>query len=308
MSQYWNLRINMEDNTTSVGNADIEGYGQISILLSKYVLKEKGKGLSSNDFTDSYKNKLDSIEAGAEINVLETISVNNGNPIFADDNKNININVPTKISELQNDLSYAKLISDSEFPDYSDSYVGKSKFSFQEETDIPIGKNANATNNGIAIGDGAIANDGVAIGYHTCTSPIYDVNINNQAKHNKSTSLWEMKTTNSKLADVATTNSNGTNLNQLDTVIEGLSNEITNRCNADIALQCNIDNETSNRCNADITLQNNINNVSNSLTYEAETRNCVDGILQNGIDAVNNKVTTIESYIPNQTSSENKLA
>ena len=76
MSQYWNLQTNLEDNTNKIGNSDVEGYGQISVLLSKYVLKEKGKGLSTNDFTDLYKNKVDSIEVGAQVNKLETISIN----------------------------------------------------------------------------------------------------------------------------------------------------------------------------------------------------------------------------------------
>lgn len=128
MSQYWNLRTNLDDNSAGVGNVDTEDFGQISILLSKYVLKEEGKGLSSNDFTNEDKLKLDSIQSDAQPNVLETISVNNGEPIHADENKNINLTIPTRISQLQNDSDFALNISSSEYSDYRDSYVGKSEY------------------------------------------------------------------------------------------------------------------------------------------------------------------------------------
>ena len=41
----------------------------IKTELEKYVLAVQGKGLSTNDFTDTLKNKLDAIAAGAEVNV-----------------------------------------------------------------------------------------------------------------------------------------------------------------------------------------------------------------------------------------------
>ena len=93
MSQNWRIITNQVDNTNSEGNANTSGYGQISVLLSKYVLKVKGKDLSTNDFTDNLYNKLESIETDAQVNKLETISINGGNPIEADSNKNINLGV-----------------------------------------------------------------------------------------------------------------------------------------------------------------------------------------------------------------------
>ena len=265
MSQYWNLRLNLEDNTTNMGNADIEGYGQISILLSKYVLKEKGKGLSSNDFTNNDKQKLDSIQIGAERNIVETISINCGTPYHADSNKNINLNVATKTSQLENDAQFAVLADASQYEDYCDSYVGKSKTSFNDAIEIAIGKNSNASNQGIAIGEGSNSSCGIAIGVNTCTTNVYEVNIGNKAKYNRNTSLWEMKTTESVLSDCATSNINGTSLTCLDTVM------------------CNLEDEIQTRCCDDETLQNNINYVCN-------------------------RVSTIESYIPNQTSTQNQLA
>lgn len=105
----------------------------------KYVAKEAGKVLSTNDFTNAYKTKLDGIEAGAnktvvdeslnkestnpvqnkviatkleeitsqggEPNTIETIKVN-GSPLEPDGSKAVDISVPTKVSQLQNDSGY----------------------------------------------------------------------------------------------------------------------------------------------------------------------------------------------------------
>ena len=105
----------------------------------KYVAKEAGKVLSTNDFTNAYKTKLDGIEAGAnktvvdeslnkestnpvqnkaiatkleeitsqggEPNTIDTIKVN-GSPLEPDGSKAVNISVPTKVSQLTNDSGY----------------------------------------------------------------------------------------------------------------------------------------------------------------------------------------------------------
>lgn len=105
----------------------------------KYVAKEAGKVLSTNDFTNEYKTKLDGIEAGAnktvvdeslnkestnpvqnkaiatkleeitsqggEPNTIETIKVN-GSPLEPDGSKAVDITVPTKVSQLTNDSGY----------------------------------------------------------------------------------------------------------------------------------------------------------------------------------------------------------
>lgn len=108
MSRYWEIETQLDDNTNVTGNGDLdyEVYGKIAILLNKYVRKEEGKGLSTNDFNNEYRAKLDGIEDNAQVNVLETISINEGVPIHADENKNIDITIPTKVSELENDENY----------------------------------------------------------------------------------------------------------------------------------------------------------------------------------------------------------
>ena len=66
--------------------------------------KEEGKGLSENDFTNGYKNKLDGIENGAQVNVIEVVK-RNGVALPATD-KAVDVAVPTTTSSLTNDSGY----------------------------------------------------------------------------------------------------------------------------------------------------------------------------------------------------------
>lgn len=97
---------------------------------NKFVAKENGKGLSTNDYTTAEKNKLGGIDTGAEVNVIENIEVNgvtgtvsgktasvtisagaidtikvNGTTQTITD-KTVDITVPTKVSDLTNDSGY----------------------------------------------------------------------------------------------------------------------------------------------------------------------------------------------------------
>lgn len=71
------------------GQLEVSPEGQLSILsisqsqvvgltdaLAGKVDTEEGKGLSANDLTDTLLEKLNGIEAGAEVNVIESISLN----------------------------------------------------------------------------------------------------------------------------------------------------------------------------------------------------------------------------------------
>lgn len=66
--------------------------------------KEEGKGLSENDFTDEDKGKLDGIEDGAQVNVIEVVK-RNGVALPVVD-KAVDIAVPTATSSLTNDSGY----------------------------------------------------------------------------------------------------------------------------------------------------------------------------------------------------------
>ena len=42
-----------------------------------FVAKVAGKGLSTNDFDNTYKTKIDGIADGAQVNVIETVTIDN---------------------------------------------------------------------------------------------------------------------------------------------------------------------------------------------------------------------------------------
>lgn len=77
----------------------------INLIKNKFVQKVTGKDLSTNDFTNSLKGKLDGIEAGAQVNVIELIK-RNGTNISIDANKAVDIDVPVKLTQLTNDASF----------------------------------------------------------------------------------------------------------------------------------------------------------------------------------------------------------
>lgn len=81
--------------------------------LSNYVVKDGSKVLSTNDFTTAEKNKLDSIANGAQVNVIETVKVNN--TALTPSSKAVNITVPTKTSDLTNDSNYVTTATTKDF-------------------------------------------------------------------------------------------------------------------------------------------------------------------------------------------------
>lgn len=106
---------------------DFQGLQQlVGMIKQKFVQKENGKGLSTNDYTNEEKqklstlktynvatseeagllssanlNKLNAVEEGAEKNIITTIK-RNGTLVNVS-NKEVDITVPTKYSELVND-------------------------------------------------------------------------------------------------------------------------------------------------------------------------------------------------------------
>lgn len=74
-----------------------------TVDLSNYVEKETGKGLSTNDYTNADKSKLDGVQAGAEANVQSDW---NQTSTTADDFIKNKPTIPTKTSDLANDSGY----------------------------------------------------------------------------------------------------------------------------------------------------------------------------------------------------------
>lgn len=75
--------------------------------LDKLFVKQvSGKGLSTNDYTSAEKEKLSGIASGAQANVIESVKVNG--TALSVTSKAVNVTVPTKTSQLQNDSTYVK--------------------------------------------------------------------------------------------------------------------------------------------------------------------------------------------------------
>lgn len=68
---------------------------KLSYFLTKlkglFVEQEKGKGLSTNDFTTAEQTKLAGIADGAEVNVLEGVQVNGSDLIITDKKVNVDL-------------------------------------------------------------------------------------------------------------------------------------------------------------------------------------------------------------------------
>ena len=62
--------------------------------INNKVDKVTGKGLSTEDYTTAEKTKLDGIETGAQVNVLEGVKVN-GSALTIDASKYVNIDPAT---------------------------------------------------------------------------------------------------------------------------------------------------------------------------------------------------------------------
>ena len=82
--------------------ADKKQLNNLQDNLDSKVDKVTGKDLSTNDYTTDEKNKLAGITAGAQVNVIESVKVNGTAQTIS--NKEIDISVPTKLSQLTNDI------------------------------------------------------------------------------------------------------------------------------------------------------------------------------------------------------------
>lgn len=90
-----------------MANKFIDGSGLqhvIGKIKTDFVAKESGKGLSTNDFTTEEKAKLGLIEDGAQVNIIESVKVN-GQALTVS-GKEVDVIVPSKVSDLPNDANY----------------------------------------------------------------------------------------------------------------------------------------------------------------------------------------------------------
>lgn len=95
-----NVELAAENSLEDLGIQAAGDYATNTDLAGK-VDKVAGKGLSTNDYTNEEQTKLAGIEAGAQVNKIESIKVNGTATTITD--KAVDLTIPTKLSELTND-------------------------------------------------------------------------------------------------------------------------------------------------------------------------------------------------------------
>ena len=111
---------------TQIKYLDYDGlvyyHSKVKTALNNKVDKVSGKGLSTNDFTNAYKTKLDGIATGAQVNVIEGITVNSTAVPLT--NKIANLTIPTKLTDLTNDGNF---VTDANYVHTDNNYTTADK-------------------------------------------------------------------------------------------------------------------------------------------------------------------------------------
>ena len=93
----------LKTNFTDASDANIPSQKAVADALAGKVDKETGKGLSTNDYTTDEKTKLAGIATGAQVNVIESISVNGDAQTIS--GKAVNIAMP--VLQVKEDITTA---------------------------------------------------------------------------------------------------------------------------------------------------------------------------------------------------------
>ena len=116
-----NLSKEIESNKTAIQVLNGDGDGSVAKAISdtkndleskikNKVDKVNGKGLSTNDYTTEEKNKLENIAENAQVNTIESVSVNG--VALSVNNKSVNISVPTGALSSKDKVTEEDLTSD----------------------------------------------------------------------------------------------------------------------------------------------------------------------------------------------------
>ena len=122
------------------------GNAEPTWITPNYVTAIDGKQLSTNDYTDEEKTKLQGIETGAEVNTIEQINVNGTNAQIT--NKTVNLNITdssligNKINVSLNTSTYVMTIS---LLNSSDGILSTADIDFPLESVIVDGSYSNGT-------------------------------------------------------------------------------------------------------------------------------------------------------------------
>lgn len=122
----------VDDKTSTTSTNPIQNK-VITAELNKKVNSVSGKGLSTNDYTNDEKEKLEGIAAGAQVNIIESIKVNGIAQTITD--KSVDITVPTNTNQLTNGAGFqnASQVSSA----ISKALEGITTIDYQVVTDLP---------------------------------------------------------------------------------------------------------------------------------------------------------------------------
>ena len=116
-----NLSKEIDSNKTAIQVLNGDGDGSVAKAISdtkndleskikNKVDKVDGKGLSTNDYTTEEKSKLENIAENAQVNIIESVSVNG--VALSVNNKSVNISVPTGALSSKDKVTEEDLTSD----------------------------------------------------------------------------------------------------------------------------------------------------------------------------------------------------
>ena len=149
--------ITIDDQLSSTSENPVQNK-VIYTALSNKVDAVSGKGLSTNDYTTTEKTKLSGIATGAQVNVIETIKVNN--TALTPSSKAVNITVPTKVSDLTNDSGFISSYTETD-PVYSASAaagITSSDITNWNNKTSNIGTITGVSANGTSVATSGVAN------------------------------------------------------------------------------------------------------------------------------------------------------
>lgn len=109
-----------DSNTVPSSKALIDGLTLLEDAIIEKVDKVEGKGLSTNDYTDVDKQKLNAIEDGAQKNTVTSVNGMTGNVTIEAGSGNVDLSGYAKISDIV-DFKRCIVISESNFAALSDS-------------------------------------------------------------------------------------------------------------------------------------------------------------------------------------------
>lgn len=100
------------DGDGSVSKAVAGAKSELQANIDGKVDKVAGKGLSTNDYTTKEKTKLAGIADGAQVNVIEAITLNGASSALAVNNKTVNICIPTGALASKSKVAESDLTTD----------------------------------------------------------------------------------------------------------------------------------------------------------------------------------------------------